>query len=105
VNYETPWRSLGDSNPCFRRESTKTHHNGPKTRSTFAGDKSLTRKAAIGCSFTETRVISVRTRRLERVTIKRRRISTAMKITAAELEYSRYATRRTHLLCHHQASH
>ena len=20
MSYETPWRSLGDSNPCFRRE-------------------------------------------------------------------------------------
>ena len=23
MSYETPWRSLGDSNPCFRRERAK----------------------------------------------------------------------------------
>ena len=23
MSYEIPWRSLGDSNPCFRRERAK----------------------------------------------------------------------------------
>ena len=28
MSYETPWRSLGDSNPCFRREREITLFTG-----------------------------------------------------------------------------